>query len=200
MHHDIKTTDEKMKPKNQNKIVALSFFTLTLLFIVVSMTNQDFFNWVFERHHNQWSWYLRPIFLIPFCYFAYKHNWAGISITIFLLFTSMFWFSKPEFVNMNVTTFLQFEKEWLYGEWDLKKTMLVFTIPISFFFLGLSFWNRNFLSGLVVVVLIAFGKIIWSLHNAGESGKSILFPAVSGLILYIILLFFGFKRKFERLK
>ena len=78
-----------MKEDNQDKIIALLFMALTIAFVVVSMTNQAFFDWVFERHHNQWSWYIRPLFLIPFCLFAYKRSWAGISITIFCLFHSI---------------------------------------------------------------------------------------------------------------
>src|SRR6187402_2960732 len=183
-----------MKLLNQDKIIALLFATLTLLFLVVSMTNQTFFDWVYDRHHNQWSWYLRPIFLIPFCFFAYTRSWAGISITIFCLFTSMFWFNRPDVVSDNVKTFLQFEKDWLYGEWDFKKTMLIITVPISFFALGLAFWKRSLLMGLGVMVLMATGKIVWSIQNAGESGKSILIPAILGLIICSGLIFYGFKR------
>lgn len=180
-----------MKP---NKTIASLFLLLTLLFLVVSMTHKPFFDWVFERHHNAWSWYIRPIFLIPFCFFAYKRNWAGISITIFCLFTSMFWFNKPDLVSEDVKTFLQFEKDWLYGEWNYKKIMLIITVPISFFALGLAFWKRSLLMGLGVVVLMATGKIIWSIAQAGESGKSILMPALIGLLLCCVLIFFGFKR------
>lgn len=45
-----------MKSFNKDKITALLFMTLTTIFIVVSMTNQVFFDWVYDRHHNQWSW------------------------------------------------------------------------------------------------------------------------------------------------
>jgi len=188
-----------MKPFSQDKIIAVLFLALTILFIVVSMTNQTFFDWIFDRHHNQWSWYIRPIFLIPFCFFSYKRSWAGISITIFCLFTSMFWFNKPEFVSDNVKTFLQFEKDWLYGEWDYKKTMLIITVPISFFALGLAFWKRSLLMGLGVVVLMAAGKIVWSTQNAEESGKSIIIPAILGLLICIGLIYYGF-RKLEKKK
>ena len=183
-----------MSPANKNKITAIVFSVLTLTFLVVSMTNQTFFDWAFDRHHNQWSWYIRPIFLIPFCLFAYMRNWAGISITIFCLFTSMFWFNRPDVVNDNVQAFLQFEKDWLYGEWDFKKIMLITTIPISFIALGLAFWKRSLLMGLGVVVLMATGKIIWSIQNAGQSGKTIIIPAVLGLQVCIGLIFYGFKR------
>ncbi len=183
-----------MSPLNKEKLVALIFFALTIIFIIVSMTNQAFFDWVFDRHHNQWSWYIRPIFLLPFCVFAYKHSWAGISITIFALFTSMFWFSKPDTVSDGVRTFLQFEKDWLYGVWDYKKIMLTTAIPVSFIALGLAFWKRSFLMGLGVIVLMATGKIVWSIQSAGESGKSIIVPAILGLIICCGLIFFGFKR------
>jgi hypothetical protein len=185
---------EKIKLMNYDKIIALVFMALTIIFITLSMTHQVFFDWVFDRHHNQWSWYIRPIFLIPFCFFAYKKSWAGISITIFCIFTSMFWFSRPEVVSENVKSFLQFEKDWLYGDWNYQKLLLIITVPVSFFALGFAFWKRSLLIGLSVVTLMATGKIIWSIQNAGEAGKSIIIPAIVGLLLCSGLIFFGFKR------
>ena len=182
-----------MKPKT-DKIIGGIFFALTILFIMVSMINEPFFDWVFERHHNQWSWYLRPLFLLPFCYFAFKKSFSGMMISIFALFTSMFWFPKPEIVSESVIEFLEFEKDYLYGEWNLGKILLTLTIPISFIALGLAFWKRSPILGIGVVVLMAIGKIIWSIQNAGESGKSILIPAIMGLIICSGLIYYGFKR------
>jgi hypothetical protein len=187
-----------MKSISHDKIMAVLFLALTILFLIISMTNQTFFDWVFDRHHNQWSWYIRPFFLIPFCYFVYKHSWTGMSMTIFCLFTSMFWFNRPEVVSNNVKTFLQFEKDWLYGEWNYQKIILIITVPISFMALGLAFWKRSLIMGLGVVVLMASGKIIWSIQNAGESGKAIIIPAIFGLIICCGLIFYGFKRLEKR--
>lgn len=183
-----------MKTINQDKIIALLFVGLTILFLVIAMTNQTFFDWIFERHQNQWSWFIRPVFLIPFCFFAYKRSWTGVSITIFCIFTSMFWFNKPEYVNDNVKAFLQFEKDWLYSDWNYEKIMLIITVPISFFALGFAFWKRSLIIGLAVIVLMATGKIVWSIQNAGESGKSIIIPAIIGLIICSGLIFYGFKK------
>ena len=183
-----------MKVGNQDKIIALLFLALTIAFVVVSMTNQAFFDWVFDRHHNQWSWYIRPLFLIPFCFFAYKRSWAGISITIFCLFTSMFWFNRPDVVSDKVMSFLQFEKDWLSGAWNNKKILLISTVPISLFALVLAFWKRSLLMGLAVIVLMATGKIVWSIQNAGESGTSIIIPAILGLIVCSVLIYYGFKK------
>lgn len=63
-----------------------------------------------------------------------------------------------------------------------------------FFALGLAFWKRSLLIGLGVVVLMATGKIVWSIQNAGESGKSIIVPAILGLVICSGLIFYGFKR------
>ena len=89
---------------------------------------------------------------------------------------------------------MQFEKDWLNAQWDYKKWLLVLTVPVSFLALGLAFWKRSLLMGLGVVVLMASGKIIWSICNAGEAGKSILIPAIIGLAFCVILIYFGFRR------
>lgn len=180
--------------QKQDRFIALLFLVLTLLFIAFSLTSPSFFDWVFTRHQNPWSWYIRPLFLIPFCYFAYKHSWSGVSITVFCLFTSMFWFNQPNVVSEQVKTFLAFEKEWLTGSWTVSKLFLACTIPISFFLLGLAFWKRSLLLGISVLIMMATGKMIWSVQNAGESGKSIFVPAIVGLTLCIVILYFGFKR------
>jgi hypothetical protein len=182
-----------MKRTYLDKQIGFLFLVLTFIFLAISMNNPKFFIWVFERHHNQWSWYIRPLFIIPYCLFAYKRSWSGISITIFCLFTSMFWFSKPDVVSDNVYRFLQFEKEWIFREWDYKKIILISSVPISFIALALAFWKRSLFMGLGVVVLIATGKIFWSIQNAGESGKSIIFPALLGLIICSAVIFYGFK-------
>lgn len=183
-----------MKSRNKDLLVGGVFLILTIAFIVLSMTNKPFFDWVFERHHNQWSWYLRPLFLLPFCYFAYRKSFTGMMISIFALFTSMFWFPKPEIVSDSVINFLEFEKEYLYGEWNFSKQLLTSTIPISFVALGLAFWKRSLVMGIGVIVLMASGKMVWSIQNAGESGKSILIPAILGLLICCGLIYYGFKK------
>lgn len=177
-----------------DKSIALIWGLLTIAFIVTAMTSETFLSWVFERHQNQISWFIRPVFLIPFCFFAFKRSWSGISITIFCLFTSMCWFDKPETISEQVKKFLQFEKDWLNAQWEYKRWLLVLTVPVSFIVLGLAFWKRSLLMGLSVVVLMATGKIVWSIYNAGEAGKAILIPAIIGLILCVILIYYGFKR------
>lgn len=115
-------------------------------------------------------------------------------LSVFALFTSMFWFPKPEAVSESVIEFLEFEKKYLYGQWNTSKLLLTMTIPISLIALGLAFWKRSLTIGISIVVLMATGKIVWSIQNAGESGKSILIPAVLGLLICCGLIYYGFKK------
>jgi hypothetical protein len=182
------------KFKRYDKIVALLFALGTIIFIVLAFTNNNFFNWAYERHQNQLSWYIRPLFLIPFCYFAYKRSWAGISITIFLIFTSMFWFPKPEIVNDQVKEFLAMEKDYLLGNWDISKILIALLIPISISTLAVAFWKRNLYFGISVMIFIAVAKMAWSVAFGGEAGKSVFIPAMVGLIICIVLIYFGFRK------
>ncbi|WP_386688693.1 hypothetical protein [Lonepinella sp. MS14437] len=71
---------------------AFALFTASTVFIGLCVTNNAVFDWVFARHQNPLSWYIRPLFIIPLCWFAYRHSLTGIATTVFALLTSMFWF------------------------------------------------------------------------------------------------------------
>lgn len=188
---------ENNKIKQYDKIIALIFGGLTLVFLILAFTNKSFFDWAYERHQNQLSWYLRPLFLIPFCYFAYKKSMAGISGTIFFLLTSMFWFPKPDTVSENVRQFLEMEKQYLGGNWGAGKILMTLLVPTSLTALGAAFWKRSLWFGLSVIVFIAVAKMSWSVAFGGETGKSIFIPAILGLIICVVLIYLGF-RKLEK--
>lgn len=188
---------EDGKRKLFDRTLAIAFGALTILFIILAFTNEGFFNWAFARHQNQLSWYIRPLFLIPFCFFAYRRSWAGIFGTLFLLFTSMFWFPTPDVVNDQVSAFLQMEKDYLIGDWGPTKILITLLIPISLTFLGMALWKRSLWLGISVLVFIAIAKILWSLAFGGASGISVIIPAIIGLVICIGLIYIGF-RKLEK--
>lgn len=190
---------KKNKFKRYDKIAALLFALGTIIFITLAFTNNDFFNWAYGRHQNQLSWYIRPLFLIPFCYYAYKRSWSGISGTVFLMLTSMFWFPKPDVVSNQVIDFLQMEMDYLLGNWDVTKVLITLLVPISLTTLAVAFWKRNIFFGVSVMVFIAVAKMAWSVAFGGEAGKSIFIPAIVGLIICTVLIYFGF-RKIEKSK
>jgi hypothetical protein len=122
-----------------------------------------FLSWVWARHHKVLSWYIRPLFLLPFCYFAYKRSLAGIGITLLALATSMFWFPAPEKPSPAVIEMLAAEKEYLTGEWTLAKFFLALLVPISFTALALTFRTRSLLYSLAAInASIVFKIIAWT--------------------------------------
>ncbi len=180
--------------RKYDKHLGLVFAALTILFIVLAITNASFFDWAFERHKNQLSWYIRPLFIIPFCYFAYKRSWAGVMGSMFAVMTSMFWFPRPESVSPLVVEFLEMEKEYLMGNWDFAKILITLMVPVSLTALAAAFWKRNLFFGMAVMVFIALAKISWSVVFGGESGTSVMVPAMVGLLVCVVLVYVGFKR------
>jgi hypothetical protein len=137
--------------------------------------------WAWARHHNILSWYIRPLFIVPFCYAAYKRSPPGMALTVAALATSMFWFPAPETPDPMALQFLEAERAWLTGEWGVWKSLLSLTIPAFFILLGAAFWKRSWGYGLAVINAAMLGKVWWSLAYGGESGRAILPPALLGL-------------------
>jgi len=187
--------------KKADFITGMIFLAATILFIILFMTNDDFFNWAFERHHNVLSWYIRPLFIIPMVIFAFKKSYTGIFASVFALFTSMFWFPVPAEVNPKVKEFLAFEMEYLKGTWDAPKIIISLSIPLFFFMLLTAAWKRNWRWLLGVITGAAVLKIIWSVAFSGEAGMSIIKPAILGLIVCIggLALYFKKHRKKEKM-
>ncbi|MDJ0842457.1 MAG: hypothetical protein QNK37_38500 [Acidobacteriota bacterium] len=151
----------------------------------------DFLNWAWERHHNPLSWYIRPLFVLPFCYFAYKKNVWGVVLTIVAVLTSMFWFPAPDVADSRATAFLAMERQYITGTWTPAKIAMTTLVPIWFFVLAWSFWRRSWTAGFLVINIGALLKVIWSFYFGGSSAWSII-PAVSlgtlvinGVMLYV---------------
>ena len=151
---------------------------------------QDFLAWAWARHHNPLSWYIRPLFVLPYCYFAYKKSGWGIAVTIVAVLSSMFWFPAPAETNPRAAEFLAMERQYITGTWTLAKVAMTALVPAWFIALAVAFWRRSWLVGFLVINLGALLKVIWSFSYGGESALSII-PAVgigaliiNGVMLY----------------
>lgn len=186
---------EKMNKKTQVNLTIM-FAILSIAFVILMAVNREFFQWSFERHHNTLSWYIRPLFIIPLCWYAYKRSGLGISVTVFAMLTSMMWFPKPGTVDPLVIEFLEMEKEHLTSNWTMSKAIMS-TVPfVMMYMLCLAFWKRSLKWGGLIMVAIAVAKVMWSVMEGGESGTSIIIPAVVGLVICsIVLYYFIYKRK-----
>ncbi len=163
--------------------LAAFFIFLTLGFVGLMICHQGFADLAWARHHNILSWYIRPLMMLPFCYFAFKRSWAGMMASILARLTSMMWFSAPDIPTKEVQSFLLMEQAYLSSEWGMLKIITTLSIPVFFFLTALAFWRRSYLRGLMVLVFGAVMKILWSVLEGGESGTAVLPIALTGIVV-----------------
>ena len=166
--------------------------------LAASGTLDGFLSWAWERHHNVLSWYVRPLFLLPLAFFAYKRSLFGIVLTLVALATSMFWFPAPERVDPTVREFLRFEKEWLIGEWTIEKTVSALAVPLILGLLCLAFWRRSLLWGVIIINAIAVTKLVWGVVDGGGTGWVMLGPALTGLVICDAAVLYAARRMSSR--
>lgn len=181
--------------KKMDFIIGMFFALATVVFILLFLSNDIFFNWAFERHHNVLSWYIRPLFIIPIVLFAFKKSYTGIFASIFALFTSMFWFPAPASASPQVLELLAFEMDYLKGTWTSPKILMSLAVPLFFIMLIMAAWKRNRKLLLAVIICAALLKFIWSIVFSGEAGMSILAPALVGLVVTIGGIYYFLKKK-----
>jgi hypothetical protein len=183
-------------PKRQDAILAAGTLALALIaagVIVATASTDAFVAWAWARHHNVLSWYVRPLFILPFCFFAYRRSLLGIVLTLLALATSMFWFPAPEHPSPAVNEMLASEREYLTADWTLWKVALALLVPGGFAALALAFWRRSLVWGLVVLNAMVLLKVAWTFLFSTEAGAMAHLPAAvlglavcDALILYVI--------------
>jgi hypothetical protein len=143
----------------------------------------DFLSWVWARHHNELSWYVRPLFILPFCYFAYRRSVWGIVVTLLVFPTSLFWFPAPEDPSPRVEGYLAWERQFL-TEGSLAAKIVLVSLVVAFFVaLGAAFWKRNWLWGLAVLNAGTLLKVVWSVAFGGAAGWASLVPSLVTLAI-----------------
>jgi hypothetical protein len=84
------------------------------------------------------------------------------------------------------------ERRYLTANWTLWKVLMALVVPASFVALGLAFWRRSLVYGLVVINAAILIKIGWTFVFGTEAGAMSHLPAAllglavcDTLILYI---------------
>ena len=185
-------------PKRTDVILSVAILALAIVaagVIVATASTDEFVAWAWARHHNVLSWYIRPLFFLPFCYFAYRRSLWGIVLTLLALVTSMFWFPVPENPSAAVNEMLASEREYLTTDWTAWKVFVALLVPLTFAALGLAFWKRSHLWGLAVVNTAILFKIGWTFLFSTEAGAMSHLPAaVLGLALCDALILYFIRR------
>jgi hypothetical protein len=138
----------------------------------------DLLSWIWARHHNELSWYVRPLFLLPFCYFAYTRSIWGIVVTLLVFPTSLFWFPAPEEPSPYVEGYLAWERQFLTEGSIVARVALVLLVVGFFVALAAAFWKRSWLWGLAVLNAGTLLKVMWSVAFGGAAGWASLAPSL----------------------
>ena len=185
-------------PKRTDVILSVATSALAIVaagVVAATASTDEFVAWAWARHHNVLSWYVRPLFILPFCFFAYRRSLWGIVLTLLALATSMFWFPVPENSSPAVNEMLASEREYLTTDWTLWKVSIALLVPLTFAALGLAFWRRSLAWGLAVVNAAILVKIGWTFLYSTEAGAMSHLPAaVLGLVVCDALILYVMRR------
>ncbi len=156
-----------------------------------------FLEWVWNRHHNVLSWYVRPLFIFPFCYFAYKRKLNYLLVVLLIFPTTLFWFPAPEEPSQKVLEYLSWEQEFLTQGIMWQKALMIFLVVVFLFLLALSFWKRSLLYGVVVLNIGTLLKVVWSIYFGGSVGHAAILPSVVTLAVcnFVFWLIYKYKVK-----
>jgi hypothetical protein len=136
-----------------------------------------------------------PLFVLPFCYFAYKKSVAGLVVTVFGVLSSMFWFPAPSETDPRAAAFLAMEQEYVTGGWTWAKTAMTLLVPVWFVLLGGAFWRKSWAVGIGVINVGAALKVVWSFYFGGDSAWSIIAPVVIGALIVNGALIYWLRRR-----
>jgi hypothetical protein len=161
---------------------------------------QDFLEWAWARHQNPLSWYIRPLFVLPFCYFAYKKNVWGMAVTVVAVLSSMFWFPAPTRAEQRATVFLAMERQYMMTQWTFSKIAMTALVPGWFIACAWAFWRRSWVTGFVVISAGTLLKVAWSFYFGGESGWTIVPPAAFGFVVCTGILLYAYRRVHRRVE
>ncbi len=178
--------------------VALSILFLYSLFLLgqAYLQGLDIGSWIWDRHQNLFSWYSRPIFIVPACYYAYQHKLWHTGAWMVLMFTSLFWFPAPEQVSVGVQAYLEWEKQLFFtGESTVPLVILIMGVMIFLFGIFYAFYKRNIWYGLLIINIGTLLKIFVSLNWGKETGVTAIVPSISSILFINIVALILWKRK-----
>jgi hypothetical protein len=137
--------------------------------------------WAWARHHNPWSWYIRPLFILPFCYFAWRRSLSGVVLTVLATLTSIAWFPAPETPSPEALRYLEVERRWLSS--GPLTTAMVIMVGASLWLLAGAFWTRRWFYGVLVLNAATLSKVAFSVTFGGEAGWASLTPSIATLAI-----------------
>ncbi|RBP53674.1 hypothetical protein [Arenicella xantha] len=174
-------------------VVLLLLYSIALL-VNAHLAGENIAHWVWGRHQNQFSWYSRPLFLIPACYYAYRRKLWLIVGFMALLLCSLFWFAAPENVPEHVSGYLEWEKQLFFSNNSIVP-LISLLVAVVLFLIGLfsAIWYRSYWLGLVLINIGTLAKIVISVALGNEFGTSAVIPSLSSLAIINFVAFMAWR-------
>ena len=147
-------------------------------------------NWIWNRYQNLFSWYSRPLFIIPACYYAYQRKLGYVIGMLALLATSMFWFAPPDEVSDAVTSYLEWERvAFLDPQNRVPLTILVISVSVFLICLFYAFWQRSLWLGLLVINVGNVLKVLVSVMFRRDAEAVSIVPTLSSMLIINLFAF-----------
>lgn len=177
-------------------LIGLMLVYSAAIFTSAYLAGTDMGAWVWDRHQNLFSWYSRPLFIIPAAYYAYRRKVWHVLGFMLLLATSLFWFAAPATTDPAIRDYLQWEADlFLSNESRLPLLALILAVLIFLFLLFYAFWQRNPWFGLLVINVGTVLKIIVSLIFGESAGEAAIMPSLSSLLVINLLAYLLYRRR-----
>jgi len=144
----------------------------------------DFMDWAWARHHNEWSWYIRPLIILAFCLAAYLLSWVGVIFLALLFPVSAILFPAPEVIDPNIAKYRAQEKRLTENATLTEIMAFVGAVILFLSVLAAAFWKRNLWFGLLVANLGSLAKIVVNLWLWPEAGAAAIAPTIVTVVIF----------------
>jgi hypothetical protein len=167
-----------------------------VIFATAYLAGEQMGAWVWDRHQHQFSWYSRPLFIVPAAYFSYRRKLYQVIGLMALLAASLFWFDAPKTVSPVVQEYLEWEAQLFFNaENRLPLFALIVAVVLFLVLLFYAFWRRNFWYGLAVINAGTILKIIVSVAFGQDAGMGAIVPSLSSLLVINLVAWFLWLRQ-----
>ena len=135
-------------------------------------------DWAWARHHNEWSWYIRPVFVLAFCAASwFRKPFLIVSLAVFFPLSAVI-FPAPEHPKPHVVEFLLAERQLLEALTAVQFATFVLAVSLFLTLLAAAFWKRNLWLGVLVANLGGAAKLLFGYWAWGETGSAAILPTL----------------------
>ena len=149
----------------------------------------EFSDWAWARHHNEWSWFIRPFIVLAFCTAAwFRRRNLVVAIGFFFPISAVV-FPAPAVPKPYVIAFLNSERQLLEGLSLFSWFIFVSAVVLFLWLLAAAFWKRSFWLGILLANAATAIKLMFSLFVWPDTGQAAIFPSLLTMVIVNALAF-----------